>query len=71
MSRVVRFCYTDETNEIVQQFVRSLLQEFEKASSDTAWTRQLLFPHLKGFQVSVYYERCMKISHNNNPAFTI
>ena len=56
MSRVVHFCYTDETNKIVQEFVRSLLEEFEETSSDTAWTRELLFPHLKHFQVA----KCMR-----------
>ena len=56
MSRIVHFCYTDETNKIVQQFVCSLLEEFETASSDTAWTRGLLFPHLQHFQVNVLLE---------------
>ena len=57
MSRVVIFLLvTDGTNEIVQQFVDSLLQEFEETSSDIPWTRQLLFPHLKSFQV----HKCMR-----------
>jgi hypothetical protein len=50
------FPQNDETNKIVQQFVCSLLEEFETASSDTAWTRGLLFPHLQHFQVNVLLE---------------